>query len=50
MSMATGAHRNRQLQELTIFHDVAKALTSLLDLDSILQAIMEKMARILPSG
>ena len=36
--------RNRQSQELTIFHDVAKALTSMLDLDSILQAIMEKMA------
>lgn len=44
MSMATGAHRNRELQELTIFHDVAKALTSSLDLDSILQTIMEKMA------
>ena len=28
----------------TIFHDVAKALTSSLDLDSILQTIMEKMA------
>ncbi len=42
--MATGAHRNRELQELTIFHDVAKALTSSLDLDSILQTIMEKMA------
>jgi len=36
--------RKRQLQELTIFHDVAKALTSSLDLDSILQTIMEKMA------
>src|SRR5437879_9126783 len=34
----------RQIQELTIFHDVAKALTSSLDLDSILQTIMEKMA------
>lgn len=44
MSMATGAQANRQLQELTIFHDVAKALTSSLDLDSILQTIMEKMA------
>ena len=43
MTMATGA-RNRQLQELSIFHDVAKALTSSLDLDSILQTIMEKMA------
>ena len=40
----TAADRNRQLQELSIFHDVAKALTSSLDLDSILQAIMEKMA------
>jgi len=34
----------RHSQELTIFHDVAKALTSSLDLDSILQTIMEKMA------
>src|SRR5580658_2001343 len=31
-------------RELTIFHDVAKTLTSSLDLDSILQSIMEKMA------
>src|SRR6202142_3252941 len=38
------ADHNRQSQELTIFHDVAKALTSSLDLDSILQTIMEKMA------
>jgi len=44
MSKATGAERSRQSQELTIFHDVAKALTSSLDLDSILQTIMEKMA------
>src|SRR6267154_469471 len=41
MSHATGAETDRQL---TIFHDVAKALTSSLDLDSILQTIMEKMA------
>jgi diguanylate cyclase (GGDEF)-like protein len=44
MTKATGASRNRQIQELNIFHDVAKALTSSLDLDSILQTIMEKMA------
>jgi diguanylate cyclase (GGDEF)-like protein len=44
MSEATGTDRKRQSQELTIFHDVAKALTSSLDLDSILQTIMEKMA------
>src|SRR6267143_6730320 len=44
MSEATGADRKRQSQELNIFHDVAKALTSSLDLDSILQTIMEKMA------
>jgi len=44
MSKATGAERRRQDQEVTIFHDVAKALTSSLDLDSILQTIMEKMA------
>src|SRR5215471_15553913 len=35
---------DRQLYELKIFHDVAKALTSALDLDTILQTIMEKMA------
>jgi transcriptional regulator with GAF, ATPase, and Fis domain len=34
----------RLSQELAIFHDVAKALTSSLDLDCILQTIMEKMA------
>ena len=34
----------RQIQELNIFHDVAKALTSSLNLDSILQTIMDKMA------
>ncbi len=44
MSEATGTQLRRQSQELTIFHDVAKALTSSLDLDSILQTIMEKMA------
>src|SRR5215469_1259962 len=44
MSQATGAETARQKQELNIFHDVAKALTSSLDLDSILQTIMEKMA------
>src|SRR5712692_4246995 len=44
MSEATGTQLTRHSQELTIFHDVAKALTSSLDLDSILQTIMEKMA------
>ncbi len=48
MTKATAAtpepDRTRQGQELEIFHGVAKALTSSLDLDSILQTIMEKMA------
>ena len=44
MSEAVGTQLTRQGQELGIFHDVAKALTSSLDLDSILQTIMEKMA------
>src|SRR3954449_8618048 len=39
-----GTQLTRHSQELRIFHDVAKALTSSLDLDSILQTIMEKMA------
>jgi diguanylate cyclase (GGDEF)-like protein len=38
------ADKKRHMQELSIFHDVAKALTSSLNLDSILQTIMEKMA------
>jgi len=45
-----GTQLTRQSQELTIFHDVAKALTSSLDLDSILQTIMEKMAEYFRPG
>ncbi len=44
MPEAAGTSPIRLSQELSIFHDVAKALTSSLDLDSILQTIMEKMA------
>ncbi len=44
MNSSSGPESKRQLQELAIFHDVAKALTSSLNLDSILQTIMEKMA------
>ena len=43
MSEATGTQLSRP-REINIFHDVAKALTSSLDLDSILQTILEKMA------
>src|SRR5713101_2697101 len=43
MTKATSG-ADRKAQELNIFHDVAKALTSSLDLDSILQTILEKMA------
>ncbi|HWR37230.1 MAG TPA: sensor domain-containing diguanylate cyclase [Clostridia bacterium] len=43
MTESNGASK-RQVQQLGIFHDVAKALTSSLNLDSILQTIMEKMA------
>jgi diguanylate cyclase (GGDEF)-like protein len=42
--LAAQTDNERQLNELKIFHDVAKALTSTLDLDTILQTIMEKMA------
>src|SRR5947207_6064291 len=42
ITKATGS--DRKVQEITIFHDVAKALSSSLDLDSILQTIMDKMA------
>ena len=46
MSESEGPERKakRQLQEVAIFNDVAKALTSSLNLDSILQTIMDKMA------
>jgi diguanylate cyclase (GGDEF)-like protein len=44
MAEAAGTSPIRLSQELSIFHDVAKALTSSLNLDSILQTIMEKMA------
>ena len=44
MSEAAVPERKRQMQELAIFNDVAKALTSSLNLDSILQTIMDKMA------
>lgn len=44
MSEASSSERKLHLQELGIFHDVAKALTSSLNLDSVLQTIMEKMA------
>jgi diguanylate cyclase (GGDEF)-like protein len=37
-------HNDQQFYELKIFHDVAKALTSSLDLETILQTIMQKMA------
>src|SRR5216684_4216572 len=43
-SMSEAPEDRRQLPELSIFHDVAKALTSSLNLDSVLQTIMEKMA------
>jgi len=44
MSEAPVPERKKQLQEVAIFNDVAKALTSSLNLDSILQTIMDKMA------
>jgi diguanylate cyclase (GGDEF)-like protein len=36
---------NTPLKDLMVFHNVARALTSALDLDSILRAIMEQMAQ-----
>src|SRR5947209_12700531 len=44
MAQALGAERKQPMQELAIFHDVAKALTSSLNLNSVLQTIMEKVA------
>ncbi len=42
--MLLSTANDQQFYDLNIFHDVAKALTSSLDLDTILQTIMEKMA------
>src|SRR5215472_2941427 len=42
--MSEAGTDRRHIPELGIFHDVAKALTSTLNLDSVLQTIMEKMA------
>jgi diguanylate cyclase (GGDEF)-like protein len=36
---------SRQMDHLRVFHDVARALTSVLELEEILGAIMEKMAQ-----
>src|SRR5215469_13987426 len=43
MKIAPAASESR-LYDLSIFHDVAKALTSSLDLDIILETLMQKMA------
>lgn len=40
----TVSERKRHMEELTFFHDIAKALTSSLNLDQVLQNIMDKMA------
>src|SRR4051794_18457515 len=37
--------RIRHLEEIGIFHDVAKALTSSLDLDAVLQTVMDNIAK-----
>jgi diguanylate cyclase (GGDEF)-like protein len=44
MTEASATDASRHHQQLSIFHDVAKALTSSLNLDSILQTIMDKVA------
>ena len=36
---------SRQMDHLRVFHDVARALTSSLELEEILGAIMDKMAQ-----
>src|SRR5205085_7813944 len=40
----SAAAKHRDISELNVFHDVAKALTSTLNLDSVLQTIMEKIS------
>ena len=44
MAEGSATDNSRHHQQLSIFHDVAKALTSSLNLDSILQTIMDKVA------
>src|SRR3954451_3556239 len=43
-SFAFGEHK-RRMDEISIFHDVAKALTSSLDLDAVLQTVMDNIAK-----
>jgi diguanylate cyclase (GGDEF)-like protein len=42
---ATFSESRQELADLTVFHDIARALTSSLDLESILAAIMRQMQR-----
>jgi diguanylate cyclase (GGDEF)-like protein len=44
MSLAAADNQQPRSHELSIFHDVAKALTSSLDLDTVLETIMAKVA------
>ena len=46
MGGITGSDRRRKWQEIDVFHNVAKAITSSLNLNSILQTIMEQVAEI----
>ena len=41
---------SRQMDHLRVFHDVARTLTTSLDLEEILKSIMEKMASLLRPG
>src|SRR5437588_6043007 len=45
MSEFAPSERIRHLEEIGIFHDVAKALTSSLDLDAVLQTVMDNIAK-----
>jgi len=45
MSEFAPGERKRHLEEIGIFHDVAKALTSSLDLDAVLQTVMDNIAK-----
>jgi len=46
MSGSSGSDRKRHRQEVNVFHSVAKAITSSLNLNSILETIMEQVAGI----
>jgi diguanylate cyclase (GGDEF)-like protein len=48
-TLLTGPEQSQTFKDLLVFHNVARALTSSLDLDAILRAIMQQMEQVFQS-